>query len=243
MTSRTPAFGVAVAGYGPTADDLAKLALARAGARLAVRRSNAEHQSAITGAFRAELSATVRAVSPFLLSLCHHEGLSLNGLVRGIVPFRRWPERALRSGGTAKAKWARKSWRHFLAAGDGSWMGSLFIAQEHHGIRVTTAPGDELFVHVVDHGLEAVGSLGPVRFATRQGELRLRYVGTLPETLRAAAVGRPVGALLDHAIFRGMPWIIESVEAVGLDGQWAFVVATGHAPFRCPWRQGTRTRP
>ena len=191
--------------------------------------------AALRQVFRAEIGATVRTASTLLLALGDLERRPLDELAWLIRPALGWPDPNRTFGDQSEIAWDRHSLRHHLAAGGNGVAGPLWVAGGCHGVKIVTAAADGLYVHVQGHSLEIAGALGAVRLATSHGVLRLGYDGLLPETLRIAAIGRPIGDVIDHPVLRGRRWIVEAIEPAAGSRGWVFVVRTGTKPFRMPW--------
>lgn len=95
---------------------------------------------------------------------------------------------------------------------------------------------DWAHLEVANHSLEVEGRIGPVKFETLFGTLRIELDCRLPETLAAACVGRLVGDVIDQVSLRGHEWLVTGVEDSYLPhlGQ-TLVVATGSIAYRMPW--------
>jgi hypothetical protein len=95
---------------------------------------------------------------------------------------------------------------------------------------------DWAHLEVVNHSLEVEGRVGPVRFETLFGTLRIELDDPLSETLAAACVGRSIGEILDHASLRGRNWLVTGVEDPPSPILGAtLIVTTESTTYRMPW--------
>jgi hypothetical protein len=203
----------------PSEADLAGVVLARAAARLAVTRAFETYGSALERAFRAELGASVRRVSPVLLALLEREGLPLEEVVWSITPGLGWPFRPL-SGATS----ARKGGRPAPVA---ERITDLRLRLSRAGTVLRLYEGGRIRIEVVDGALEVGGRIGTVRVATRGNVARLTVPGTVPRAVAFAAVGHSADRLVDLAILRGRDWPVTAVEVGRPRIGSTFVVETG----------------
>lgn len=78
--------------------------------------------------------------------------------------------------------------------------------------------------------------MGPVRFGTRFGELRLELIDKIPQTVFIACRGRLVEEVVDHVALHGRKWRIDKVEDAKLPGTGqVLLVLTDPIGYRLPW--------
>lgn len=152
--------------------DLTRLVLARASTRLALDHANDAFSDALLLAFRRELGATVRSVSPLLVALLDACAMDLDECVSSIRPVPGWPDRPTlpvsgphRDGskGTVRGG-SEAAWRARAKA---------FAPHDCHACTIYPAGGERLTVHVVDHSIEVAAWLGPIRLRSLFGAFQL----------------------------------------------------------------------
>lgn len=219
-----------------TAVDRRLMKAARAKARERLREIGREGQRSMRDAFRQEIGTTVRSVSPFLLSFIASHGGSLDEILHRIEPPRRWPRSpSLSSSASVKFRPVRDMHRYYLVNTASGWQKAFRMRGAGPGITFMRSGDDWARLEVVAHSLEVEALIGPVKFETLFGELRVELDDRLPETLAAACVGRLIGDIVDHAALRGRDWLVTGiVDSHPLLGQ-TLVVATGSTAYRLPW--------
>ena len=191
-----------------------------------------ERSTALQAAFRDEIGAVVRSASPFLISLLGTEGLALDEAVLALEAQPGWPRRPRLAGLGPKG---HGFYDHVLRKYSAGMLARGLSQPPLHGFTIEIA-GGWIRVEVVDHSLEVSGGIGPVRFRTRFGELRLELIEEMPQTVFIACTGRSVEQVVDHVALRGRGWRIDAVEDARLPviGQ-VLVVMTGSVVYRLPW--------
>lgn len=220
-----------------TATDRRRIRGARMEARERVRDVPRDDAASLRDIFRREIGTNVRSASPFLLSLVDSQGEALGALLDRIQPAPRWPRApALSARPHIQFRRAREPYRRFTistSTGDRElirWRGF------GHGTLFMQAHDDWACLEVVDHSLEVEARIGPVKFETLFGVLRIELDHRIPDTVATATVGRAVGDVIDHPALRGRRWMTASVEEPpsATLGQ-ALVVETGSVTFGMPW--------
>ena len=220
----------------PSAADRKRLRAARAAARYRVEEIERFRRAAIVAAFREELRSAIRSVSPFLLALLEVEGLNLDDVAHRIAPHQGWPRRPRLSRHAGRVgKWDRHSLRHYVAGWSPNRRAVASFYRACHGYTIDRAGGDWFRVEVVDHSLEVIGEVGPVRFHTRFGELRLALGQDMPDALAIACIGRLIDEVVALDALRGRGWRISAVEAAeGSVAGRVLVVAIPSIAYRMP---------
>lgn len=221
----------------PTNRDWTRMRSARARARSFAAEIAERRDLALLRVFREEIGATVRSVSPFLVSILRVEDRSVDDVVAGISPAGGWPRRPrLRNPLAGPGGVAKHALRYYVAGMAGGGGVAASLTDDCHFYDFTLYGGGLARVKVVGHSLEVAVVLGAVRLETRFGILRVRLDRRMPETLATACVGRPVEAVVDHVALRGRGWRITGIEEprYALDGQ-VVCVATGSVSYRLPW--------
>ena len=223
--------------------DRRRIREARREAQRQVSAIEAVRQAALLEAFRAELSATVRSVSPFLEALLKSEGLSIDQVVSGMKPVPGWPRRPrLSRGGIVGCEVDRHMYRYYLAASLTKGRQQHPYRDSTHGLTLLLSSGAEARVQILGHSLEVELDMDAVRFETRFGILRIELGEPLPETIAAGIVGRPIDAVIDNPVLRGSSWVISAVEeaAYPFVGQ-VLVINSGNSPYCLPWVRAKKT--
>ena len=193
-------------------------------------------QRAMRAAYHAELGATIRSVSPFLVALFAAQGISLDHAVALIEPPPGWPRRPrLSMGGAAGIKQVHHYYRWFTRT---IWSGRRPPPSRDgtHGHSLNLGDGDWARIEVFGHSLEVRAQIGGARFDTRFGVLRIELPDALPETLALACIGWRASDIIDHASLREQHWLISGVEEAlsPFRGQ-TLVLATGTLAYTMPW--------
>lgn len=219
-----------------TGADRRRLKEARAEARESVRAVYREGRGSIRDAFRQEIGTNIRSVSPFLLSLVASQGESVDELVDRIEPASRWP-RAPALSRRPGVEWRRLRdvHRHFLVNTSSGWQKAVRLRGFGHGMTFMRSGDDFARLEVVDHSLEVEAQIGPAKFETLFGEMRVELDDRLPETLAVACVGRLIGDVVEHAALHGRDWLITGIDDSHPCLGQTLVVATGSTDYRIPW--------
>lgn len=193
-------------------------------------------QRAMRAAYHAELGATVRSVSPFLVALFAAQGILMDHAVTLIEPPPGWPRRPrLSMGGAAGIKQVHHYYRWFTRT---IWSGRRPPPSRDgtHGHSLNLGDGDWARIEVFGHSLEVRAQIGGARFDTRFGVLRIELPDALPETLALACIGWRASDIIDHASLREQHWLISGVEEAlsPFRGQ-TLVLATGTLAYTMPW--------
>lgn len=233
---RGPAAGSAL----PTQEDEQHLRMARNQARAQIAAIDEMVRYMRRAVFHVELTAIIRAASPFLIALLEYETYSLPEVVARMEPMPAWPRRPyLSSGGASGAIKGAHMLRH-LAAGNARRGPSAFLRRPStHSLTIARSAGGWIRVEIIGRALEVVAEIGPERFETQAGKLMIVLPGDLPDTLAVGCFGRPVEHVVDHEALRGRGWTIAAIE----NQPYAFsgtglIVDTGSAPFRIADRVG-----
>lgn len=103
-------------------------------------------------------------------------------------------------------------------------------------------PRGELGIRTSGHGLETAFGLPGVLVRTSGDEATILVKVPLPETTRAALVGRPASALVDHPILRDPALVVTDVDDNGVVPElpfhpdaWRMLVRAPRVPWRPPW--------
>lgn len=103
-------------------------------------------------------------------------------------------------------------------------------------------PRGELGIRMSGHGLETAFGLPGVLVRTSGDEATFLVKVPMPETTRAALVGRPVSALVDHPILRDPALVVTDVDGEGIAPElpfhpdaWRMLVRAPRVPWRLPW--------
>ena len=220
----------------PTDRDRRRQKIARARAHRQVAAIEEARQSALQSVFREELARVVRSASPLLIGFLAVEGLTLDDAVLQVEPQRGWPRLPrLKGVRVANHKIGRHLVRHITAGLVRKSQGIRQRLDARQGYIVDRAEDDWLRLEFAEHSLEMSARIGPVRFQTRFGELRIELDGALPDTLAIGCVGRLIEEVVDHAALRGRGWRIAAVEDA--EPIWVgqvIVVVTGSVPYRLP---------
>lgn len=221
----------------PTNRDRSRIRAARARARSFTDEIAERRRAALLRVFRAEIGATVRSVSPFLVSILEVEDRSVDDIAPCIFPADGWPRRP-RLGDMLEETLGPKRHvlRHYLAGVLTRPGAARSLPADLHGCDFVLYGGGCARVKVVGHSLEVEVAFKAVRLETRFGMLRIGLDRRMPEILAAACIGTPVESIVDHAALRGRGWTIAFVEEPSnpLDGQ-VLCVATGSMAYQLPW--------
>lgn len=220
-----------------TTSDRLRIREARAAARAAILEVSRDDEGAVRQIFRQEIGTNVRSASPFAQSLAASQGETVERLVERISPPSRWPRSpALSARAALQFGRPREPYRRFVigtATGDRE---AIRLRGLGHATVFMQSRGDWASLEVVDHSLEVEARIGPVKFETLFGVLRIELDHPIPQALAMACVGRSLCEVVDHPALREHYWSITSIEEPPTPtlGQ-TLVVATGSVAFRMPW--------
>ncbi|MFD1787700.1 hypothetical protein ACFSC3_08955 [Sphingomonas floccifaciens] len=222
-------------GFEGTDRDAATLRTAR---RIAERRMRAIDEARDflkLNAFRAELGATIRCVTPLLTPLLALQDTTLNDAVWTIQPPTGWPQHPRVGTFVAgQSCGCRLTRRHFDFAG-GVRTRCPFCSHDR-GSFFSITRGSWFRLDVFRHSLEVAGRLGPIRFASELGRLNIEPGIDLPIAVRSACVGKLIEEVIDHEIFLGRGWKIVDVAEAPLDsGRTVLIADTEFVAYRMPW--------
>ena len=220
-----------------TATDRRQMKAARAEARERLKVIDPDDGGAMRDVLLREVGTTVRSVSPFLLSLVAHLGKSVDELVGRIDPSPRWPRSSsLSRHAPIEFRPVRDTNRYFLVSTASGW--TKADRRRGFGPGTTFMRSDDDWAHleIAAHSLEVEAWIGPVRFETLFGRLRIVLDDRLPDSLADACAGRLIGDVIDHPALRGQDWLIEGIDdSRGPELGQALIVATGSTAYRMPW--------
>lgn len=189
--------------------------------------------------YRAHHALHVASASPLALDLLTHWGLSPDALAWRLRPsgdWRRWvcgprPIRAIHFA-------HRRKGRAGLPADEGHDRCGFL----HGGlvVREWSDPAGAVGIRLSPAGLEIGARLGPVHLRTAGGVATLTTGMAVPETLKAACVGRPIEAVFDHPVLRGRGYVIadqfdRTPTAEDPREAWRIEFAAAPVPWRVPW--------
>ncbi|MGU3314028.1 hypothetical protein ACLBWH_00640 [Sphingomonas sp. M6A6_1c] len=126
--------------------------------------------------------------------------------------------------------------RDYLAHTASGWTTAVRLRAVGHGMTFMWSADGWAHLQVIDHSLEVECQIGPVRFVTLFGELRMELDLRIPATLAEACVGRAASTIVEHVALRGRGWPIVAVEdpEPAVLGQ-TLIVATNAVAYRMPW--------
>lgn len=148
----------------PSVIDMRRQKAARGSARQQVAEADAIFAARSLEAFRQEVGAIVRSVSPFLIALLAAEGLVLDDVIEAIEPGYGWPGRPRISSRRKELVASRHAFRHVVA-------GLLHDLQPDsfamHGVSVDLSGYTSAKVHLNAHSIEVRVRLGTATFSSR----------------------------------------------------------------------------
>lgn len=222
-------------GFEGTDRDVAILRVARSTARRRVRAIDEARRLLMLDAFRLELGATIRCVTPLLAPLLALNDTTLDEAVWAIEPPGGWP-RYPRIGTfvAGQACGCRSTHRSFTFAA-GAMTRCPFCCHDR-GALFSITSGSWFRIDVFRHSLEVTGRLGSMRFATELGKLNIQIDANLPLTVRTACIGRMVGDVIDHEVFQDQSWkIVATVDAPYQFDRQVLIIETNFTQYRTPW--------
>lgn len=189
--------------------------------------------------YRMRLQAAIRSVSPLARDLADAHGVGLRGVVEQLRSYADQQQCAeLQPAGPPKQhsrgthRSGRLSLRPYLRPSDQR----VSRAVSRTGIVLDGQFGRGQLGFMVARGdLVAAGWLGDCWFNTERDQAHIVLGSDVPETLISAAVGRSIGDIVAHPIFKGRDYPI--VRAVRVDDgpAVAFTFHTGKVVFELPW--------
>lgn len=191
--------------------------------------------------FRAHHAIRVRAASPLALDALASLGFDADRAAWRLGPDARWPTWLCGPRPLLARRFAYRWKCRAAPAPDDGHDRAAFL---HGGVRLDDPRrrGVPAGVRLSRAGLDVALALGSARLRTLGGLASLTTSAAVPETVKAACVGRDVGELFDHPCLAGRGWPIVSQFDVAprrswQPEEWTVVVATGTIAWRVPWSQ------
>lgn len=219
----------------PRSRDLSRLVLARASARLSVERANGVFADSILDAFRAEIGATVRLVSPLLLALLEHEGIAIDDLACRLRPAEGWPHRPRLPAAEVRFRAMPEDLVWPIVSSERVGRPFATPVDEWHGVEIGNGAGDTIAIHVVDHSLEVAARLRGAWYTTLFGAAQVEVPGATLARMSAARPGRPLEEALSLPAIRGRGWVVEGAFDRLLEEEVEITAVTGMRRYRMPW--------
>lgn len=206
----------------------------RARLREAMRRFASHTEEERLRLFRLHLQLTVSRVSPLAVDLLAYAGTSLAEASAGLVPPPTWPRALLKAhdDGFDADPWS--GGRRSVTVNGSSLRRAIRLAMLNPPRRPIGTVGNDLSLMAVGDRIEVTAALAGCRLQTYGGMASLLLAQTLPETIVAAAPGRPIDALIAHPVFDGRGYPVYDVRDGHGPGH-AVTFRTGMLPWRMPW--------
>lgn len=199
-------------------------------ARWADADDNAGRRRRRTLLWRRHLQAGVVAISPALLDMATARGVDLHRACQRLRPPARWSgPNAFGPLGWDESWPAPSPWR--APSRSGRWYRAARVVRAR---AVPSGHPDGMFAVAVDgRALSGCARVGNAELLTHGECLQLWFWEKLPEAVLAAAVGRRLDSLIDHAVVTGRPYRIGRV----VDRGFATMIEaeTGLVRFAMPW--------
>jgi hypothetical protein len=179
--------------------------------------------------YRKHLQVTVCQATPLLAMIARDQGVEVRAELMRLRPPPGWPH-AARPRGTI-ASISQLLGHQQIGAGYGLGPPDPFRTVL---VRDRQDPRGALMLRVADGTLELTTMVNEASIRTDGGQVLLGLPFHLPDTIDAAAVGRPASCLVGHPWFTNPDWTIDSVERG--DTHTFVRIRTGYEPFSMPWR-------
>jgi len=186
--------------------------------------------------FRSYLVATVHSMSAIVPDVLAMAGSDVGSALQRIRPGHRWP------GSTMVRKVRRRPQSpplfrrvapspSFANPGTSTYPLTPLVGD---AIISEGAPGEWIEASILGDCLEIVLRSDGYELSTHGGTAQLKLAGSLPATVTAACVGRPLAAVVDHPLLRAGGFVIERVAQVAGSTRLSFRV--GRVDIEMPWR-------
>jgi hypothetical protein len=175
--------------------------------------------------YRVYLDTFVTTASPLLIDVADEWQVDVPAMLRQMVPPFAWPLR----------------WRAHVTRPAGDLLAS------HRGRNIIPILGvgwlprnldrrrnERLSLEVLNGTLQTRFQLGRARCYGVDGQIEVWVPGELPGTLVAAALGRPLAAIVDHPLFQRRPYPIEEI-AVGVGDHTVIYAGAPALPMPAAW--------
>ena len=208
--------------------------------RAAAAKFIATQERARRNLFRMHLQASVTTMNRLAFEFASAAGDDAAAVARQLRPAAGWPWLAM--GSRPASTWwiAAEALDHGFAADTARYYGSKTVAK---GSVAQLRQSDDLRYRAIGACLEVDGRLGRGHLVTRGDIASLEILDDLPFTIIASMPGRTMGELIDHPLFNGRDYVIQSAERA----HWGTVLVTfytGRVPVVLPWgrllREGGR---
>lgn len=179
--------------------------------------------------FRSYLLATVETASALVPDVLRMAGSDVPTALQRLRPGHMWPmitKLEAQYGRTGPATNRRVRVAGRLVTRPAPLVGDAVITQD--------ALGDWVEAKVFGGSLDVSLRSDGFELSTMDGTGYIRLPGTLPDTVMAACVGRPLTDVVEHSLFSGRGFVIGNAANVGGASSLAFDV--GRLPVELPWR-------
>jgi hypothetical protein len=179
--------------------------------------------------FRSYLAATVVSMSSLVPDILALVGSDTPSALQRIRPGHTWPAvtgMEDQYGRTGPRTNRRVKVAGLLVKRPAPLIGDAVLAEG--------ALGDYVEAKIFGGSLDVALRGDCFELSTQDGTGYVRYAGKLPDTVVAAAVGRPLLDVVDHPVLRSRGFVIEHAAQVG--GASAFTFQVGRLDLEMPWR-------
>lgn len=186
--------------------------------------------------FRSYLAATVHTMSAIVPEVLAMAGTDVGSALQRIRPSHRWPASTVAREARRRPRSARLSRR---AAGSPSFAdprAAIYSLTPLVGDAIISdgALGEWIEASILGESLEVVLRSEGYELSTHAGTAHLKLAGSLPATVTAACVGRPLVEVVDHPLLRAGGFVIERAAQVAGSTSLSFDV--GRVDIGSPWR-------
>jgi hypothetical protein len=195
-------------------------------------------RAARLAAYRHYHGTMVASASPLALALFAHEKLDLDHVARELRPDGDWPTWLVgASGGRVhRARYAGRKLRCNLCEKDDRDR----LLHSGHVVRRWREPEGALGIRFSEHGLELGACVSGLHIRTLGDLVTMTTDQAVPETVKAALVGRRIGDVFEHPIMNDPAHVIVGVvnspaEPKGEGGAWRLIVRVPRVSWRPPW--------
>jgi hypothetical protein len=180
--------------------------------------------------FRSYLLATVETMSALVPDVLGMAGSDVPSALQHIRPGHRWPmitNLGAEDGRSGRAFNRREKGAGKFVTRPAPLFGDAVIAEG--------ALGDWVEARIAGGSLDVTLRSESFELSTADGTGYIRIAATLPDTVLAACIGRPLADVVDHPLLRAHAYVIDHVAQVGRASSLAFKV--GRLGLEMPWRE------
>ena len=179
--------------------------------------------------FRSYLGATVNTMSSLVPDVLALVGWDIASALQRMRPADAWPRI---TGFEAEYGRTKPRWSRLIKVGGG--YARRPAPPIWTGVIAEGTPGDRVEASIRGGSLDVTLQGDRFRLSTQDGTGYIQIEASLPDTVIAACVGRPLADLVDHPLLRSKDFVIEHAAQLG---GTALSFDTGRLDLVLPWQK------